>query len=95
MGSEEYQINDYITLKLEFIETLIYVDNEVFIGCKGLFFNTLADRLEDLEFISSIDELEEKLEEHLHLVENPIKTLPEAVKNLEYLQILEFKNNHS
>lgn len=62
MASKEYQINAYITLKLEFIETVIYVDNKLFIACKSLLLNTTVDGLKDIQFISSIDELEQKLE---------------------------------
>ena len=62
MASKEYQINAYITLKLEFSDTVIYVSNKLFIACKSLLLNTTVDDLKDIQFISSIDELEQKLE---------------------------------
>lgn len=62
MQSIEYQINAHITLKLEFLETVIYIDNVIFIACKSLLLNTSVDELKELEYITSIDDLEQRLE---------------------------------
>ena len=50
----EFQINEYITLKLEGKKTVIYIANKKFIQCKFIVFNASPKHLRDYD---SIDEL--------------------------------------
>jgi len=60
---KEQKINEYITLKLgENGDVDIFVGNELFNQCKYLFLDINVDRIEDYEEISSIDEVEEFLD---------------------------------
>lgn len=56
----EFKINDYISLKLEHNETIIYVGGQRFRQCKYLLLNIKVDEIQSLEEIESIDELVEK-----------------------------------
>ncbi|KKL55010.1 hypothetical protein LCGC14_2259700 [marine sediment metagenome] len=42
---KEYQINDYLVLKLENKATTIYVDGKQFIQCKFLLLNISSDKV--------------------------------------------------
>ncbi|MFW9877763.1 MAG: hypothetical protein ACFFG0_32140 [Candidatus Thorarchaeota archaeon] len=52
----EYKINDYITLRLENEETVIYIKNKRFLVCKYLLINIPIDQTEYFKEIQSIDE---------------------------------------
>jgi len=69
---KEYQINDYLTLKLENKVTTIYVDGEQFIQCKFLLLNIPTDKVRDFDDIESIDEAAEILNHDLEF-QNKIK----------------------
>ena len=69
---KEYQINDYLTLKLENKATTIYVDGKQFIQCKFLLLNIPTDKIRDFDDIESIDEAAEKLNHDLEF-QNKIK----------------------
>jgi Leucine-rich repeat (LRR) protein len=56
-----YQLNKYITLKLENEKTNIYVNNSRFNQCKFLFLNIPVKKIRKYETIDSIDEAAEKL----------------------------------
>jgi len=45
----KFQINQYITLKLEYNKTAIYINNERFINCKYLLLNIPIDRIRNVE----------------------------------------------
>lgn len=62
---KEYQINDYLTLKLENKATNIYVDEKQFIQCKFLLLNIPPDKVRDFDDIESIDEAAERLNHDL------------------------------
>ncbi|MFX1499555.1 MAG: tetratricopeptide repeat protein [Promethearchaeota archaeon] len=62
---QEYQINDYLTLKLEDKATNIYVDGKQFIQCKFLLLNIPFDKVRDFDDIESIDEAAERLNPEL------------------------------
>ncbi len=55
----EFQINDYITLKLEEGKTIIYLDGRKFAQCKQLMLDLKTDQVELYDEIRSIDEAEE------------------------------------
>ncbi|MHA1104131.1 MAG: leucine-rich repeat domain-containing protein [Promethearchaeota archaeon] len=55
----EFRINDFITLKLEKGNTVIYVDGKLFLQCKKLVLNIPLRKMDDL---NSIDEVAEKFE---------------------------------
>lgn len=60
----EYRINKFIELKLENGKTVIYIDNEPFILCKGIFIEIPVEN-EHLDVETySIDELSEKSKQH-------------------------------
>ena len=56
----EFQINNYISLRLEDDETIIYVGGQRFRQCKYLLLNIKVNEIQSLEEIESIDELVEK-----------------------------------
>jgi len=76
---KEYQINDYLTLKLENKVTTIYVDGEQFIQCKFLLLNIPSNKVRDFDDIESIDEAAERLNHGLEFQNNiKIKIPPET-----------------
>ena len=54
---KEFKVNDYITLKMEGNQTVIYVNRIKFQICKHLIFNIPINTLESLENIDSIDDV--------------------------------------
>ena len=66
----EFRINEYITLKLENNQTIIYVNNERFDQCKRILF-TNPQNNERQTLINSIDEAIEILRPNLHTENNP------------------------
>ena len=70
---KEYQINDYLTLKLEHKATTIYVEGKPFLQCKFLLLNIPFDKVRDFDDIDSIDEAAEMLNHDLEF-QNKIKT---------------------
>ncbi len=76
---KEYQINKYITLKLENKATNIYVNGKQFLQCKFLLLNITPDKIRDLDDIESIDEAAEKLNHELeYQKKSKIKIPPET-----------------
>ena len=65
LKNKEFQVNQYITLKLENEETVVYVNDEKFIQCKFLLLNIPKEEIEEYEDIESIDEVAEKLDKSL------------------------------
>ncbi len=61
----EYKINNFITLKLEQGNTVIYVKNEKFLQCKYLLIEIPKDRIKDFNDFMSIDDVSEKLDHSL------------------------------
>jgi len=61
----EYKINDYITLKLEKRNTVIYVNNKKFIHCKYLLIEIPKENFRDFDEFTSIDDVSEKLDHSL------------------------------
>ncbi len=51
-----FEVNDYITLRLENGKTIIYVKGRLFNQCKRVVFNLPVNRLEELDEINPIDE---------------------------------------
>jgi len=70
-GSKEFKVNDYVTLKLEYIEgdidvipgwsTVIYVKGKRFKQCKYLLLNIPVDDISSFDRIQSVDEAEEEV----------------------------------
>ena len=58
---EDFKINDYISVKLEYGKTNIYIKGELFQQCKFLLLFIPTDENSLLEEINSIDEASEKL----------------------------------
>ncbi len=65
LKSKEFQVNRYITLRLENEETVVYVNDEKFIQCKYLLLNIPKEKIEEYENIESIDEVAENLDKSL------------------------------
>ncbi len=59
---KKFKINDFITLKLENDETIIYIKNEKFIQCKFLMMKIPIKEISTFDSITSIDEAEEFLD---------------------------------
>ena len=55
---KEFKVNSFITLKLEYNQTFIYVNNEEFRQCAHLLIDLPKKKLTDFEEIASIDEAE-------------------------------------
>ncbi len=62
---KEFNVNKYITLKLKYGETIIYVNNERFDQCKFLLLDIPIDEIRSFDKIQSIDEASEKLDNSL------------------------------
>lgn len=56
----EYQINEYLKLKLENEKTIIYVNDRAFLQCKHILLNIPNNSIEDFDDLNSIDEVKEK-----------------------------------
>lgn len=63
--NKEFKINDYITVKLEFNETNVYVNDEKFRQCKYLLLNILKRDINRYDSIDSIDDVAEHLNHDL------------------------------
>ena len=61
----EFQINEYLSLRLEDDRTNIYVAGKLFRQCKFLLLNIPIDKLSTLDELESIDEAAEKLDHSL------------------------------
>jgi len=61
----EFQINEYLSLRLEDDRTNIYVAGKLFRQCKFLLLNIPIDKLSILDELESIDEAAEKLDHSL------------------------------
>ena len=66
---KEFKVNEYITLKLEYGKTYIYIKGERFDQCKFLLLNMNVDDITSLDEIESIDEAAEKLDENMEVSE--------------------------
>ncbi|MFW9989699.1 MAG: tetratricopeptide repeat protein [Candidatus Odinarchaeota archaeon] len=76
---QEYQINDYLTLKLEDKATNIYINGKQFIQCKYLLLKIPVDMVRNFDDIESIDEAAERLNSDLEFQsKNKIKISPET-----------------
>lgn len=60
---KEFKINEYITLKLEGADTIIYVGGSRFNICKSLILEVPIEKITSFDNIASIDETFEKLED--------------------------------
>lgn len=58
----EFKVNEYITLKLENAQTIIYVNGKRFNQCKFLLLNIPVDEIKSFDEIKSIDEAAERLD---------------------------------
>ncbi len=58
---KEFKINEYLTVKLEGEETVIYVAGEHFIQCKALLLNIPKDDVENFNEIESMDDVADML----------------------------------
>lgn len=56
LDAKTFVINDYITLKLEFGKTQIYLNNELFINCKYLLLNIPKEDIILYDEVESIDD---------------------------------------
>ncbi len=61
VDEKTFKINDYLAVKLEGRETVIYVAGEPFIQCKKLLLNIPVENLENFSEIESIDEVADML----------------------------------
>lgn len=59
---QDFQVNDYLSLKLEDEHTIIYVGKKRFIQCKYLLLNININEIQTLNEIESIDEASERLD---------------------------------
>ncbi|MHA1499186.1 MAG: PsbP-related protein [Promethearchaeota archaeon] len=62
----EFKVNEYLSLKLENDESIIYVDNKKFLMCKFLLLNIPVEEMSYMDDIQSIDEAADQLDGSLH-----------------------------
>ncbi|TFF97630.1 MAG: leucine-rich repeat domain-containing protein [Promethearchaeota archaeon] len=67
----EFKVNEYITLKLEYGKTYIYVKGEEFMTCKYLLFNIDDENKKKYDKIKSIDEAAELLDKSMEDLNAP------------------------
>ncbi len=63
---KEFNVNEYITLKLEDGKTNIYIKGEKFIQCIRLFLHIPEQNIESFEEINSIDEATEVYDKYIY-----------------------------
>lgn len=82
-----FKVNNFITLKLENNETIIYVNGIRFNQCKFLMLNVSYDRITDLNDTESIDEVASKLDKSLEKKEMKIPPEVEFWGHCSNLQV--------
>ena len=76
---KEFQINQFLTLKLENKTTNIYVIGKLFTQCKFLLLNIPTDKIYEFDKIESIDDAAERLDHELeYKPKSKIKISPET-----------------
>jgi len=70
---EEFKVNNFITLRLEGKDTVIYVAGNRFQQCKYLLLNIPIDKVSTFDEIDSIDEAAEKLDKSLEPITSPLE----------------------
>jgi len=73
-----FEVNEYITLKLEKNQTVVYVDGKQFNQCKFILLNHKIDELEDLLTLESVDELAHNLDRSMEYERSFIEISPET-----------------
>ena len=73
---KEFQVNKFITLKLENGKTEILVQNQKFRQCKFLLINIPIGNIEAYDEIESIDDAADKLDKSLEREENLQDIIP-------------------
>jgi len=68
---QEFRVNDYITLRLEGKDTVIYVAGERFRQCKYLLISIPVEDISTFDGIDSIDETAENLDKSLENIRTP------------------------
>ena len=69
MTTNTFEINNYLTLKLENNKSIIYVNNKKFIQCKYLLLNNQAYKAEVKKHNTNIDRIAESLDNSLEIPE--------------------------
>ena len=77
---QEFQVNDYLSLRLEDEHTVIYIDGKRFRQCKYLLLNISVDEIQSLDEIDSIDEAAERLNKSLEDIEQTEIEIPPEVE---------------
>jgi hypothetical protein len=73
-----FKVNEYITLKLEKNQTVIYIDGERFNQCQYILLNRKIDELEDLLALESVDELAHNLDRSMEYERSFVEISPET-----------------
>jgi uncharacterized membrane protein YvbJ len=73
----EFEINDFITLKLENSKTVIYIKGKKFIQCKYLLIEIPEENLEEYDDFLSIDDVSESLDHSFEKNINNFQLKPE------------------
>lgn len=60
--SPSFKVNEYLTLRLEDVQTNIYIKGKLFSQCKFLLLNIPINETKELDYIDSIDEAAERLD---------------------------------
>jgi hypothetical protein len=77
--TKEFRVNEYISLKLEGDEAVIYVEGERFLQCKKLIINIPVNKISSFDEIESIDEALERLDKSEETsTKNEVKIPPEV-----------------
>jgi Leucine-rich repeat (LRR) protein len=73
---QEFRVNQFITLKLENGETVIYIAGGKFIQCKYLLLKRNINEINDLVLLGSVDELELQLDKKMEMREREDLKIP-------------------
>lgn len=77
---KEFEVNEYITLKLEGGKTNIYVSGQLFNQCKFLLLNIPIEKISSFDEILSIDEAAENLDRSLEESQSRVSEIPPEVE---------------
>lgn len=90
----QFEINEFITLKLVDSKTIIYIGGEPFHQCKYLLLNVPITELTSLEDLNSVDEIADNLDKSLETSKSPIPPEVEFWGHCSNLQVW-YENNYN
>jgi len=81
---KEFKINEYITVKLEGVETNIYVNGEIFKQCKYLLLNIPKNKVSEYDSINSVDDIAQGLNRDFEIRASEIREKENITPEIEF-----------